>query len=193
MRLKKIKHNKKGAMEMSMGTIVVLVLSMSLLILGLVLIRSIFTGAKYNVETMNKKVEAEIGKLFVEDKKIVVYLANQQLEASGGEEWGVAFGVKNLIRGTPGVSKFKYSVDINNPAEVKRNCGISSKEAMNWIKAGREGELGVSPGEIGTELVRYSFPEGSPLCIIRYTIDVKDPINPGSLYASINYDVNIRG
>jgi hypothetical protein len=193
MRLKKIKLDKKGAMEMSMGTIVVLVLSMTMLILGLVLIRSIFTGAKYNVETINKKVEAEIGKLFVEDKKIVVYLANQELEARGGEEWGVAFGVRNLLSGTPGISKFSYAVDINNPADVKRNCGISSTDALDWIKAGRAGDIGAAPGEIGTDIIRYSFPEGTPICIIRYTIDVKDPLNPGTLYASINYDVNIRG
>ena len=187
----KIKVDKRGAMEMSMGTIVVLVLSMSLLILGLVLIKSIFTGAKYNVETMNKKVEGEIGKLFVEDKRMVVYLANQQLDAKGGQEWGVAFGVHNTIRGVAGVSKFKYSVDINSPEDVKRNCQISSKEALSWIRAGRTGDLGITPGDIGTDIIRYSIPEGAPLCLIRYTVDVKDPVNPGALYASINYDVNI--
>ncbi|MEK6953289.1 MAG: hypothetical protein AABX29_09845, partial [Nanoarchaeota archaeon] len=47
--------NKKAALELSIGTIVILVLAMSMLILGLILIRTIFTGAKYNVETMNKK------------------------------------------------------------------------------------------------------------------------------------------
>ena len=36
------KKNKKGAMELSMSTIIILVLAMSMLILGLVLVRSIF-------------------------------------------------------------------------------------------------------------------------------------------------------
>ena len=45
MELKKISQ-KKGAIELSMTTIVILVLAMSMLILGLVLIKAIFTGAK---------------------------------------------------------------------------------------------------------------------------------------------------
>ena len=51
MEIRKI-TGKKGAMELSMGTIVILVLAMSMLILGLVLIRTIFMGAKYNVQTI---------------------------------------------------------------------------------------------------------------------------------------------
>ena len=43
---------KKGAMELSIGTIVIIVLAMSMLILGLVLIKTIFVGAKYNVDTI---------------------------------------------------------------------------------------------------------------------------------------------
>ena len=43
---------KRGAMELSIGTIVIIVLAMSMLILGLVLIRTIFTGAKYNIDTI---------------------------------------------------------------------------------------------------------------------------------------------
>ena len=63
---------KKGAIELSMGTIVILVLAMTMLIMGLVLIKTIFSGAKYNVEQINQKVEGEIGKLFSEDKQIVI-------------------------------------------------------------------------------------------------------------------------
>ena len=48
--------NKKAAMELSIGTIVIIVLAMSMLILGLVLIKTIFSGAKYNIDTMNDKV-----------------------------------------------------------------------------------------------------------------------------------------
>ena len=59
--------NKKAALELSIGTVVVLVIGMAMLILGLVLVRTIFTGAKYNVDQINKNVEAEINKLFDEE------------------------------------------------------------------------------------------------------------------------------
>ena len=59
--------NTKGAIEMSMTTVVVIVLAMSMLILGLVLIRSIFTGATSSVDLLNDKVKGEIQNLFTEE------------------------------------------------------------------------------------------------------------------------------
>ena len=59
--------NKKGAIELSMTTVVVIVLAMSMLILGLVLIRSIFKGATESVNILNDKVKGEITNLFSEE------------------------------------------------------------------------------------------------------------------------------
>ena len=57
-------EGKKGAIELSIGTIVIVVLAMSMLILGLVLVRTIFAGATYNVQQMNDKVKDQINQLF---------------------------------------------------------------------------------------------------------------------------------
>ena len=69
-----ILNSKKGAIELSMTTVVVIVLAMTMLILGLTLIRTIFTGAQYNVQSINDKVRGEINSLFLEnaDQKIIV-------------------------------------------------------------------------------------------------------------------------
>lgn len=193
-----VRINKKAAMELSMSTIVVLVLAMSMLILGLVLIRTIFIGAKYNVETINDKVRDQINQLFVEDEKMVIYLAQQKLDIKQGENWGVAFAVKNLIRGEADAGKFNYEVTVNNPSEVKRNCGgLSEKESLSWIQAGREGFLTLTPGETGYEIIRFSLPEATPLCIIRYTITTKYPTNYEAagerrIYVARNFDINIE-
>jgi len=187
--------NKKGAMELSMSTIVILVLAMSMLILGLVLIKTIFTGAKYNVDTMNTKVQNEINKLFVEDEKMVVYLANKKLDIKQGEDWGVAFAIKNLIPNTMGSKKFDYEVAVNmDSVELKNSCGgLTIAEAESWIKAGKSSSMTLNPGETGYDIIRFSIPEGAPLCFIRYSITAKDPINPGSDYVSRNFDINIKG
>ena len=182
--------NKKAAMELSIGTIVIIVLAMSMLILGLVLIRTIFTGAKYNVDTMNDKVRDEINKLFVENKKIVVYLANQKADIKQGADWGVAFGIKNLITGTPEASKFTYDVEVSNPGEVKDNCGINENEALSWIKAGKSGGIQIAPGETYISIIRFQIPEASPLCIVRYNINVNAD---GGFYYADSFDVNIEG
>ncbi len=181
---------KKGAMELSIGTIVIIVLAMSMLILGLVLIKTIFTGAKYNVDTMNDKVRDEINKLFVEDKKIVVYLANQQAEIDQGESWGVAFAIKNLKAGTVDASKFTYDVVVNNPSEVKANCGVSEKEALSWIKAGGSGSINIAPGDVYTTIIRFQVSETAPLCIVRYNINVKAD---AEFYTADSFDINIQG
>ena len=46
-------RKKKAAIELSVGTIVVIVLAMSMLILGLVLIRNIFKGSIDNFDALN--------------------------------------------------------------------------------------------------------------------------------------------
>ena len=181
---------KKGAMELSIGTIVIIVLAMSMIILGLVLIRTIFTGAKYNVDTMNDKVRDEINKLFVENKQMVIYLANQEAKVNQGDSWGVAFGIKNLKTGTPEAGKFTYDVVINNPNEVKENCGINEAEALSWIKAGQSGSIQIAPGGTYSAIIRFQIPETAPLCIIRYNINVKAD---GEFYTADSFDINIQG
>jgi hypothetical protein len=179
---------KRGAMELSMSTIVILVLAMSMLILGLVLVRTIFTGAKYNVDTMNTKVQNEINKLFVEDEPMVVYLANKKLDIKPGEDWGVAFAIKHLVEGESGLKKFDYKVEVNmDPMALKNNCGgLTVKEAEEYIEAAsRISSMSLKPGQIGHEIIRFSIPEGAPLCFIRYSITVQD-------YASRNFDVKIQ-
>ena len=66
---------KKAAVEMSVGTIVTIVLLMTTLILGLVLVRTIFSGAIENINSIDQSVKNEINKLFAEDnaRKVVVY------------------------------------------------------------------------------------------------------------------------
>lgn len=59
-------NNKKAAMELSMGTIIILVLAMTMLILGLILVRSIFDKPQFiitkdGVEFENIEFEEKTG------------------------------------------------------------------------------------------------------------------------------------
>ena len=58
------KKNRKAAMEMSVGTIVTIVLLMTVLILGLVLVRTIFTGAIENINGIDQAVKSELKNYF---------------------------------------------------------------------------------------------------------------------------------
>ena len=183
------RFNKKAAFELSIGTIVILVLAMSMLILGLILIRTIFTGAKYNVETMNKKVEAEINKLFVEDQRAVLYLPNRIAEIKQGKEFGLGFGIQNAIA----TQKFRWQVQIADD-EIRRKCGASEQEAEDWIVTGGSGSADIASGQKYADIIRFNIQEGSvndiSTCIIRYKLVIKQ--EDGTAYTTEPFDGDVN-
>lgn len=180
--------SKRGAIEMSVGTIVIIVLSMSMLILGMVLVKNIFSGASNNVLAMNDGVKNEINKLFTEDKRTVVYLPNQIAKIKQNEDWGVAFGIKNLAKGTAEAGRFHYEVTVSDP-DVRQKCGIGERDIESWIKTGRADDAVIAPGQSYFGIVRFLIPENAPLCTVRFHIDVtKD----NAAYATEFFDVEVR-
>ena len=178
---------KKGAIEMSIGTIVIIVLAMSMLILGMILVKNIFSGASENVLQMNDKVKDQINKLFVEDKRTVVYLPNQIAKIQQNEDWGVAFGIKNLERGTAEAGRFHYEVVVSDP-DVRSKCGVGERDVESWIKTGRSDDVTITPGETYFGIVRFMVPESAPLCTVRFHIDItKDNV----AYATEFFDVEV--
>jgi hypothetical protein len=180
-------RGKSGAIEMSVGTIVIIVLSMSMLILGMVLIKNIFSGASENVLQMNDKVKGEINKLFVEDKRTIVYLPNQIAKIKQNEDWGIAFGVKNLERGTAEAGRFSYKVIVSDP-DVGTKCGIAGRDIESWIVTGRSDQMTIAPGQGYFGIVRFLIPEGAPLCTVRMHLDVT---KGSSTYATDFFDIEI--
>ena len=162
-------RQKKGAFELSMTTVVIIVLAMVMLVLGLTLVKTIFGGAIYNVETINEKVRGEINKLFVTgEQKIVVYLANQQATIKQGEDFGVAFGIKNIERGLAGVdNRFTYEVSPSDP-DIQTKCGIPGTSTIPWIQTGRIDTVTIPQGDTYYGLARFVLPKGAPLWFVTF-------------------------
>ena len=91
---------KRGAIELSIGTVVIIVLAMTMLILGLVLVRTIFSGATTSVDNINSQVQNEINKIFGEDKKLVIYPSTDFIMVRQGKVEGFALGIQNLLSGS---------------------------------------------------------------------------------------------
>ena len=89
-------RNKDGALELSIGTIVVIVIGMSMLILGLVLVRTIFTGSTEAVDVLNEKVQGEIVSLFAaEGSDVVIKLGSDRVvKVKKGEFTTVGLGAR---------------------------------------------------------------------------------------------------
>jgi hypothetical protein len=187
--------NRKAAMELSMSTIVILVLAMSMLILGLVLVKAIFTGAKYNVDQMNDKVKGEIGKLFSEDRKVVMYLPNQKAEIKQGSDWGVGFGIKNFEKSQEFVWEVKL---MDDTTALKANCGLSSRAETtveSWLKGGKTGEAEIPTGDDFYTTLRVNVPKGEisdiTNCLVRFHLIVKKK-ETKVVYATESFDIQVK-
>ncbi|MEK6827181.1 MAG: hypothetical protein AABX99_01730 [Nanoarchaeota archaeon] len=185
--MKNFSKNRKAQMEMSVGTIVTIVLLVTLLILGVVLIKNIFTSAKGVVDLTDQQLRSEIGKLFSEDTKLSIYPGTKLVEIKQGTTDGVGIGIKNLLEGTAGNTKFSYVVTASDFA----NCGVTKAVAESWITVGKSAtELSIASGDIRSVKILFNIPVGSPLCTARFNVDVTQ--GNGVTYAGDSFDVTIK-
>jgi hypothetical protein len=176
---------KKAAMEMSVGTIVTIVLLMTVLILGLVLVRSIFSGAVENIDGIDQAVKNEINKLFSEDasRKIVVYPSSRFITIQKGtNNLGFGFSIRNVDDES---AKFTYTVSAS-----EASCSIRLNEADDFISLGSKGQITLAAGTFMDDpvFVRYNIPDDAPPCEIRYTVEV---LKGTTVYGS-SIDVDLK-
>jgi hypothetical protein len=184
-----LKRNKQGALEMSVGTIVVIVIAMAMLILGLVLVRTIFTGSIYNVQQINEKVKGEINGLFRDEgRKSAVHLPENRAQVNQGKDFGVAFGIKNIETGTVESSSFSYEVVVSE--SVSESCtGLTADRVESWIKSRRTRTIPIAPGDVSYNIVRFEIPEDAPLCIIPFDIIIE---KDGAAYTTDFFDLVVE-
>lgn len=180
---------KNGALELSIGTIVIIVLAMSMLILGLVLVKNIFTGAIDVTDMTTDQLKNQVSKMFGENTRLVVYPDTGHIDVKGGVIDQFGFGVKNLLEGSNAGTEFRYEVIISD-GDLQKKCGVSEKEAEDWITVGRTGDMSIAPGETESTVVRIEIPTGSSLCTFRYKIKVYGENN--NIYDSEDMDITIR-
>src|SRR3989344_4872591 len=98
---------KKGALELSMTTIIVIVLGVTLLILGLAFIRGLFGRVCVLSDEAFRIAEQEIqGKMGPSDK---FYVSGLRFEAEAGKSTPINLGVQN-IGDTEGAATFTIEV-----------------------------------------------------------------------------------
>ena len=179
------KQGKKAAIEMSVGTMVIIVISVVLLVLALIFVRRIFSGATYNVDQLNDAVRGEINKLFgQEGQKAALFLPGNTAKVKPREAFGVAFGIRNIDPS----GKFNYQVQAT---EVSSTCsGISIQQANNWIVLGKTGEISIASGDTGYGLVKVNVPANANVgCQVRFSGEVT---KEGSEYTSFFFDVEVE-
>jgi len=178
--------NKSGAMEMSVGTIVTIVLLMGVLVLGVFLIQNIFSSAKGAIDLTDQQLKDEINKLFSGDSRMSIYPGTKFVEIKQENTDGVGIGIRNLAVGEAGTKTFSYEVI----ASDVKDCGVSEGEAESWIVTGKsESNIPIPSGEIVTDKILFRIPVGAPLCIAKFRINVD---SEGEAYATDSFNIEIK-
>ena len=175
--------NKKGAMELSMSTIVILVLAMTMLILGLVLVRSIFKGATGSVNDINEKVKGEIASLFVDEtSKIIVNLGADRVAKIPADtaNFGISFAAKTIDGSSviPKRMKYKLSLDDTSRVNCIKDIGRKPTEELFQQSIGTNIEFDEFEGDTAFSIVQVSIPEATALCTQKVFVDVTDNNQP---------------
>jgi hypothetical protein len=183
-------RSKRAAMELTMGTMVTIVLLVMVLILGGYFVNKIFFSARSSVDAIDEQVKSEINKLFAEDdtRKIVIFPSSRKISLEQGDQGsGFAFSIRNV-----GTEPATFSYEIK-ATEVSCPNQMSLAQAESLIALRRTGkDIQISAGLIMADAthVTFSIPETTPPCLIGYTLTMQ---REGELYgSSLGIDVKIE-
>jgi len=182
---------KKAAVELTMGTMVTVVLAISALILGIVLVQKIFTGATDSVDTVNEKVMGEINNLFADENSNVLVKLGGDKKAKirvGTEEFGVAIGAMTPDGTSTNRERMTYKISFDEKA--KENCitkiGKSATESLLVQPIGTWLPFDMAQGATAGARVSFKIPKGTAICSQKIYIDVRDGTEEiGSTYFQV--------
>ncbi|MBU0958440.1 MAG: hypothetical protein KKB31_00700 [Nanoarchaeota archaeon] len=182
-----MKKSKLAAMEMSVGTLVTIVLLMSVMVLGIILIRSIFSSGTNAVQNIDNEVQQEIDKLFSDESKtVVLFPSSGQISLDQGESGGVGISIRNNGRGEAGDDVFGYKASYHSD-----DCDLGDQDYITLGKS--ENNIPLKSGQKldNARLIKLRIPSDAPLCEIRYLVTVTkgggtDP------FETITFDVQIK-
>ncbi len=192
--------NKKGAMEMSVGTIVTIVLLMTVLVLGIFFVQKIFSSSNSAIDTVNNQVQNQINQLFSDGSaKIALYPTSGQVTVKRGASppQGFAFSIYNNGKSEASFNYSVYATDVSDCKDTTTGVNtVTPQIATNYLIGGTTSSLikiGAGQALGRAVLVTLSRNQDAPPCTIVYTIAVDKVINGVSTsYDSATMQVSMQ-
>ena len=184
----KFLKSRGGAMEMSVGTMVTIVLLMIVLVLGIFFIQNIFKAAKGALDLTEKQLYNELNKLYStnQDQKIIVYPQTASLEIKKGKSDGFGLLINNRLDNE---ETFSYEIKIAD----KGSCNMQDTQILELINLGRT-RSGISLGSgdiLSTPLrINFAIPESATLCQVLYRLEVRK--SDGGIYDGVDLQLTIK-
>lgn len=158
------KNAKRAALELSIGTIVILVLGVTMLIMGMVVTRSIMCGALGLTDDVNDKARSELNNLF-----------------SSTESEVACIGSTDPVKIVPGKTNFIHcSVKAPEQADYNMEATISSTDIPglkdetieNWLTLS-DWNGPVAPGDTDPKTpINIKLPENAPEGIVQLQLKI---------------------
>jgi hypothetical protein len=162
--------NRRGAIELSMTTVVVIVLSMTMLALGLTLVRTLFQGAQDTAGSLNSNVKNEINKIFSNQETKVAIISEQNLLAPQRNADNCIWW--QMVADVPEKYSYEFTID---PAECGgANYRLSTATLTSWFLSSLKGSFNLGANEIKPVCLRIHVPSSAPSCLFSLNLEVKN-------------------
>ena len=158
-------HRKPGALDLSMNTIVVIVIGITLLTLGLKWVYGIFGDIEKSRGQISSAMDEQIRELFGQSNDPINLLTTSKT-VKQGENFDLGVGIKNTL---PERHPFTYTITIDQtPPSANKNV------VKGWFTSGEGTSYDLASGEVQPELISLDVPkQNAPLGTYRALITLR--------------------
>lgn len=174
---------KKRGMELTISTLVVIILALMMLVMGTIITRAMTCNAMQGVNSMAELGQQEIQNLFSQQEDNNVAVKEKINDIQRVTYYGVGFFIKNVD--IISNNTFTYTVDVFD----LQDCDITKAQARDYILSTRTKSVNIVKGNTYSDILEMKIPQDAPICSLKYEIKVE---NGGQLYSSTVFTVRIK-
>lgn len=175
-------QSKRAALELSVGTIVVIVLGVTMLIIGMVLVRNIMCGALGLTSDINSKVRGEITRLFGSSQGEI-----ECIGAVGDPVQMVPGELNSAYCGINAEQAADYEIVITS---IEAPQGTTQQEVQSWTRGTLGWKGRVSPGDSEPKrIVRFDIPNNAGEGLLTINVEIK---RAGTLISTKALDFDVK-
>ncbi len=154
---------KRGAIELSMTTIIVVIIGITLLTLGLRWVYNIYGDIERQRGQMSEAMEQQIRDMFGESDK-PLNLLTTSISIEQGKSYDLGMAIRNI--GSNDNQHFSYDIIID---QIPSNANVNS--VKSWFIYSKAKEFELDSGQVQTDLISINVPKtGAPLGAYRVSV-----------------------
>ncbi len=154
-----LRKNKRGAIELSITTIVVVVIGITILTLGLKWVFNIFGGLEQSRQKLSEATEQRIRETFG-DSSQPINLLTSSAEIAQNQYYDLAIGLKNTYGEQ---HSFKYIIE---PTDIPAQ--LQASQVSSWLRWDKS-TLSLKSGELYTDTISID-PKDAPLGVYKLKV-----------------------